>query len=173
MERDNRICWVEFIRAAPATESPQKKAKTGQTASQLRPIAAFMRALDAKLGPMFDKIVLQVCAHNKHAQQRFAQYDFERNDKYDDETRKGRGPKIHLMGMVKQPKGEAVKAALKRRRMEAAERQQQQADQADKSKEIRDLVGERKQPGRAASRDVVYEEPEDPGITIDDICLVR
>lgn len=171
MERDKRVCWVEFIRAAPHTERPLKKTKTDKGKSGLCPIPAFMSVLDSKLGPVFDKLVLQVCGHNKHAQERFAQYGFVRDELYDDETRIGRGPKIRLLGMVKEPQGKALKVAQKRRETEAVEKQHQQAMRTEKPKDVSEEP-ERRQPRRAASRDVVYEEPEDPGITADDIVMV-
>lgn len=108
---EGQVCWIHFIRmdneiaAAAAAGSPS-------SAKRKRPIPAFMAALDTKLGPLWDKLVLQVHNENEHAFERFAtKYGFERDAEYD-------AVKHHLVGMSKVPTGKAAEEARARRKAE-------------------------------------------------------
>ena len=121
-----------------------------------------MAALDSKLGAVFDKIVLQVHSDNQHALDRFERkYGFVRDSEYD-QTWRVKGVEYHLIGMSKTPQSEgAIEAARLRRDAEATlKRERSDAEQLTR----------RCRPKRAVACDVNYQEPDDPGITADDLC---
>lgn len=146
-----RSLWIEFIRSdnqRPASDGP-------------RPVPRLMAALDAKLGPVLDKLVLQVHSDNTRAARRFEHYGFVRDTEYD-ERWSTRGVSYQLVGMSKTPQGRALELARARRQAEARKRESEQQQPGAKGR-----------PRRAAAREVDYREPEDPGITADDLFCVR
>ena len=160
---ERRVCWIEFIRADHSTRvGPAKRSKA------VRPVAAFMRALDGKLGPVFDQIVLQVHAHNQHALQRFREYGFKLNPNYN-QTFEVDQNQYKLLGMSKEPQGAAVEAAAARRQNEAQAKRQQRVKNPSASENNGET--QRKMPRRAAAENVNYADPEDPSITVDDLVL--
>ena len=114
-----------------------------------------MDALDAKLGPVFDKIVLQVHSNNHHALRRFEmKYGFVRDGEYN-QTWTVKGKEYHLIGMSKTLKGDAVEAARLRRDSEA----RMKCNRGDDEQ-----LSRRSRPRRAATCNVNYKDPDDPGI---------
>ena len=117
-----KYCWIEFIRALPPMDGKPEIS---------RPIPEFMIALDAKLGPHYDLLLLQVHEKNKHAIQRFKEkYGLRLNKDWNNE-------KSELLGMTKEPEGEALQQALVRRKFEAKARED--ATKRRREKEAADL----------------------------------
>lgn len=180
-ESEKRVCSIDFIRVdndVEALVSPSKRAKKNPKPKPAkkkpeRPVPAFMAALAAKLGPKFDKLVLQVHSNNAHAQDRFTnKYGFVRAELYDDSWRT-KGKKYVLLGMEKEPKGKWIEVARVRRQKE---RKQQERERKARKEEEEDAIVEpvdaiaARRPRRASAMDVTYAEPEDIPVTVHDLC---
>jgi len=176
-KNEQRLCWIEFIRAdnsltvqPKVTRSSPNGHKKGNkkpdaVKQQPRPVPAFMAALESKLGPSFDKLVLQVHSNNKHALERFgSKYGFIRDKQYD-QAWKGRGIDYQLLGMSKSPVGKALEVANARQQVEVSKKRERNDDE---HKDCR-----RSRPRRAATKEIDYKDPVDPGITADDLVMAR
>lgn len=148
-KQGRKVCWIEFIRAnnSRPRRSPSRQAH-GKHKQQIRPVPLLMQALDRKLGPLFDKLVLQVHSENQSALERFeSTYGFVRDSQYDEQL-KGQ-TRCKLIGMCKHPK-KAVRARVQ--------------------PVVEPQNTTRKRPKRAAVRGVNYRDPDDPGLTVEDFC---
>ena len=142
--------------------TPAEAAQAALNASNYRPVPAFMAALTAKLGWVWDMLVLQVHNDNDHALSRFKEkYGFHYASEFDEK-------KHHLVGMVKRPQAAGGGVA-------AAKRRHADAKEARKAKRMRPVeeqspaASTKRRPRRAASSDVNYAPPPDLRVTNHDL----
>jgi len=143
-----KYCWIEFIRAL---------APVGSKAQKDRPVPRFMDALDMKVGPLYDCVLLQVHKNNKHAVKRFKErYGFRHDKEWDDKA-------SHLLGMLKEATGPALEEAKVRRRIESEQREEatkrrREREAADMKKLMEDGS---KRPRRESVRTIDYCFPNE------------
>ena len=161
-------CWIEFIRgirpsaATKKTKSPKRSPHVGGQAApsgagDLPPVAAFMAALESKLGFVWDMLVLQVHSDNVHALERFrTKYGYHLAPDFDEKRH-------HLVGMVRKPqeKGGGVAAAKARHNLAREERR------AMKKRPVEEQApaNSGRRPRRAAAVNVNYAPPPDLEVT--------
>jgi len=180
-EGDRRVCWVEFIRMDKTVDPPGDKPvaiSKGKKSPPMRPIPAFMTALKAKLGPIFDKLVLQVHSNNAHAHNRFVEsYGFSLDPNYDERWKQG-SREYQLYGMSQRPTGKMLEVAKARREEERIkheklmQEEKKAAEERSKKAKIDADALVLARPRRAAAQVITsYEETDDlPPVTAADFC---